>query len=53
MNDINGSSRRLLAINDIDTVNDAIDLLFIEQHISGSARSRRAASWRGSGRMRP
>ena len=36
MNDINGSSRRLLAINDSDTVNDAIDLLFIEQHISGS-----------------
>jgi len=36
MNDIDRSSQRLLAINDSDTVNDAIDLLFIEQHISGS-----------------
>ena len=36
MNDNDGSSQRLLAINDSDTVNDAIDLLFIEQHISGS-----------------
>jgi len=36
MNDNDGSPRRLLAINDSDTVNDVIDLLFIEQHISGS-----------------
>ncbi len=36
MNDIHRSPQRLLAINDSDTVNDAIDLLFIEQHISGS-----------------
>ena len=36
MNDNDGSPQRLLAINDSDSVNDAIDLLFIEQHISGS-----------------
>jgi hypothetical protein len=35
MNDIHGSVQRVLAFDDGDSVNDAIDLLFVEQHISG------------------
>src|SRR5215472_401471 len=36
MTDISNSSQRMAAFDDSDSVNDAIDLLFIEHYVSGS-----------------
>ena len=35
MNDTGGSAQRVMAFDDGDSVHDTIDLLFVEQHISG------------------
>ena len=43
MSDIPSSSQRMAAFDDSDSVNDAIDLLFIEHYISGSHPFARSA----------
>jgi len=36
MNDNRSSPQRTMVFDDADSVNDAFDLLFLEQHISGT-----------------
>lgn len=43
MNDNPGTSQRMAAFDDSDSVNDAIDLLFIEHYVSGSHPYARSA----------